>query len=220
MRNRLLLLGPLMLFLHCAVHTGLQPTGQGNLKSHLSMGGPIIKAFGTHVSVPYAVTGIRYGLRERLDISSNIHLFSLAYKIAGFDVATTYYPLSGKGMIPNLALQPRLMTLMSLKSDVEERMKFYPIISASGSWQFGSGLAYTGADLLIPVTRPDYDNESPHVILSPFVGYCWNLGKGIALYTELKWQGANLESHQLSVEYLPLGNQGAISTLVGIERGL
>ena len=140
------------------------------------------------------------------------------YHIAGMDVGPTWFPLLNDGATPTIGIQPRILALASLKSEIENRVRLYPVISGSSCWLYKKGTFYTGFDLTIPVTQPVYDDKASSFIFSPFVGYRWNLGKKTKLFTELKWHASNIASNELVVEYLNLANKGAISTIFAIER--
>jgi hypothetical protein len=208
----------LIIFISCAAHTNLEPKGKGNFSANFSIGGPIVKAFGTRIPVPYATTGFNYGLNDRIDLNGNLHLLSLFYKIFGFDFGTTLYPKLNAGNTPMIGIQPHLLTLFSLKSNVNERLRIYPIISNSFAWNYKKGLIYLGSDITIPFSLSDYDNDAAVAIFSPFLGYRWNLGKNLYLFTEIKFHGANVRSDQLAVEYVHIINHGAISTLFSLQR--
>ncbi|MBN2414014.1 hypothetical protein JXQ31_20230 [candidate division KSB1 bacterium] len=202
----------------CAAHTNLQPVGKNNIDANLSIGGPVIKAFGARIPIPYATGGVNYGIRDNFDLNGNLHLLPAAYKLFGCDFGATWFPVLNNFSKPTIGLQARLLTMASLKADVDSRFRFYPSFSASSAWKMGGGLFYTGADITVPVTSPDYDDDAVSVIFSPFFGYRWNLGSHTRLLTEIKWNGANIQTHQLAVEYLPVANYGAITTLFSIER--
>ena len=208
----------LILLIGCAAHTDLEPVGKGNLSANFSIGGPIVKAFGTRIPIPYATAGVDYGLDDKFDLNGDIHLFSLPYKIFGFDFGSTWFPYLNNGKFPTIGIQPRLLTLISLKSNVDERLKIYPIISSSAAWKIKKGLIYIGTDITIPLSSPDYDDEAVNTVISPFWGYRWSIGKHTFIFTEIKWHGANVRTDQLAVEYLPVKNYGAISTLFSIQR--
>ncbi len=202
----------------CAAHTNLEPVGKGKLNANLSLGGPIVAAFGARVPVPYATIGSNYGLTDRININGNLHLLSTFYGVIGFDFGTTWFPLSNKGKTPTIGVQPRLLALTSFKNNVSSRFRIYPLISSSAAWSLGNGLIYTGFDLTIPLTLQDFDDDASSTIVSPFFGYRWNLGSRTRLLTEIKWHGANIKSNQLAVTYLPIAGHGAISALLSLER--
>lgn len=208
----------LILLIGCAAHTNLEPIGKSNLSANFSIGGPIVKAFGTRIPIPYATAGANYGLNNKFNLNGNLHLFSLPYQIFGFDFGPTWYPYLNNGKIPTIGIQPRLLTLISLKSNVDEHLKIYPIISYSAAWNINKDLIYIGTDTTIPLSSSDYDEDTPNIIFSPFLGYRWSIGKHTYIFTEIKWHGANVRTDQLAVEYLHIRNYGAISTLFAIQR--
>ncbi|MFC1569396.1 hypothetical protein ACFL4L_04115 [bacterium] len=217
--KKILLLILALLFISCAAHHSLQPMGQGNWAGNISFGGPIIAAFDTHIPMPYLTAGATYGLGERFNMDGNLHLFPLAYQIGGLDIGAAWFPITQNGLKPTLSLQPRLMLLASLKSDVSERFRLIPILTPTAAWKVKKGLLYTGMDWTFPLNSPDYNEDTPVTIISPFCGYRWSLKTNLFLYTEIKWQGANILSDKLAVDYWPIGGHGAFSTLISIERG-
>ncbi|MEO5928371.1 MAG: hypothetical protein ABIR47_00425 [Candidatus Kapaibacterium sp.] len=201
----------------CAAHTALEPVGKGNLDMNAGLGGPIVAAFGTHIPIPYLTVGANYGVDDRIDISGNLHLLSLAYSLAGVDAGGTWYPVINDGPVPTLALGARLTAFASLKRDIDERFRIVPTLTSTAAWRLGPGLIFTGLDLTIPLTRQTYDTAAVAVILSPAIGYRWNLGARTRLYTELRWQAVNVRSDQLAAEYSHPGGYGAIAPFVAFE---
>lgn len=208
----------LFILLSCAAQTNFEPLGKGVLNTNFSVGGPIIKAFGTRFPIPYATIGANYGIADRLNVGGNLHLFSLGYKIAGLDFGAAWFPILNNDFIPSISLQPRLLVLASMKSDISTRWRAYPLITNTAAWKINKNFLYTGYDLTIPLTEPEYDSEAPGMIFSPFIGYRWKLGERTRFITEFKWHAANVRSDQLAVEYLSIGGHGAMTTLFTIER--
>lgn len=206
------------ILLNCAAYTSLEPMGQGERSANLSFGGPIIKAFGTRIPIPYLTAGMNYGLRDRVNLNGDLHLFPLGYKVAGLNAGITWFATLNEGIVPTWGIQPRLMLLASIKSDVEERARLYPFLTNTLSWKVQRGLLYLGMDYAYQFSKPDYDDEANPNIFSPFLGYRWRLGRNTRLYTELKWHGANIQSTRVAVDYVPIGNNGAVTTLFALER--
>lgn len=202
----------------CGAHTSLTPVGKGQLAPSVSIGGPIVEAFGTHIPIPYLMAGTEYGLSDAVNLGGQAHLLPLAYGIAGVDVGATWYPLLNRGWQPTLGLGPRLFAFASLKEDVEERFFVFPTVSGSAAWAAGRGLFYTGADLALPVSQPDYDAEAASVVFSPFAGYRWDIGRRHALLTEVKWHGANVGTNDVATNYTAIGGRGAITPLFALQR--
>ena len=208
----------LAFFIGCAAHSTLEPVGKGRLNANLSVGGPIVAALDTHIPIPYFTTGCDYGISDRTNICGNLHLLPLAYSIAGGDFGAAYFPVMNDGYIPTWGVQARMLFLSSLKSDVPEQFKMYPVISTSAAWKCGKGNIYTGCDLSFRLNSPDYDNEASNYIVSPFAGYRWNITDNYRLLFELKMQGVNLRTDQLAVDYIPIANHGAFTTFFAVER--
>jgi hypothetical protein len=207
-----------LIFAGCAAHTSLEPLGRGNMNANLSLGGPIVAAFNTHIPIPYATVGMSYGLNEKMNIDGSLHLTSLPYRIFGLELGASYFPVLNEGLIPTVGIHPEVLTFISLKPDVESRMRVYPSLSASAAWHLGSDLIYTGFDYTFPLTSSDYDTDAPKFVLSPFFGYRTDLGKSLRLTAELKWQGVNVRSDQLAADYIKPGGHGAVGILFAIER--
>ena len=202
----------------CAAHSNLTPVGKGNIDVAIGLGGPFIPIAETKIPTPYLSVGANYGLTENINVDANFHITSLFYQISGLDLGATWFPSLNDGLIPTWGIQPRLLFLSSFKSDVKDRFRAYPLISNSTTWQLGDGIIYLGFDLVLPITEPNYDEESVDVILSPFTGYRWELGKKLRLISELKWLGANVKSDQLAVEYIKFGGYGAFSVMLSLEK--
>ncbi|MGE5681218.1 MAG: hypothetical protein ACM34K_10115 [Bacillota bacterium] len=202
----------------CAAHSNLFPVGKGNLKANLGAGGPFISVSDLKIPTPYLTLGADYGLSDNLNCDATVHLTSLFFKVAGLDLGATWFPVINNKLIPSWGIQPRVMILSSLKTDVQTNFKVYPILSSSAAWDLGNGLIYTGFDFIMPLARPDYDNETPNTIISPFAGYSFRLGKQTSLQAELKWHGANVQGNQLAAGYISPGGYGAVSAMFSISR--
>ncbi len=215
-KDRLLIVVPLLFA--CSAQTHLVPLGKGNLSVDGSLGGPVVSAFNTRIFIPYATTGLAYGAADRLDVNGRLHLLPLPYGIFGFDAGASWYPELPGAAVPTIGLHPQLLVLVSMKPNVKERFKIYPVISGSAAWPVKNGLFYLGSDLCISLQQPDYDQDAEAAIVSPFWGYRWKIGARWHLYTELKWHGANIRSDRLAVDYQSLGHYGAVTTLFSIQR--
>jgi len=205
----------------CAAHSNIEPVRQGNLSGNVCIGGPIVNVSDTYFPIPIVTAGANYGLTKRIDLNGELNLLSLVYSIAGLDAGITWYPIAGDGAVPtwSLGIQPHIMALVSLKPDVGDRFRAYPMLSASFARIWCCGAVYTGFDLTIPISQSDYDDESPNFIWSPFIGYEWILTEDLRVFTEIKWEGANVRSNQLAADYLGISKYGAITPLFSIEKG-
>jgi hypothetical protein len=206
------------IILGCAAHTNIEPVGKGNVNANLSFGGPIIAAFNTYIPIPYISSGINYGLDNDCDLNGNLHIFSMFFKVAAIDFGGTWYPVLNDGWIPTIGLQARLQVMASLKNGIGDRFRFFPIFSATGAWKISGNMIYTGFDFAVPLNKMDYEPDYQKFILSPLAGYCWKIKNNLSLFTELKWQGVNIQSNQLAVEYIHPGNYGALAILISFER--
>lgn len=212
-----LLLFTLLLLTGCAAQTNLEPLGREATRTNVSFGGPVIEVFGTHMPVPYLTAGTDRGISDRVNVSATLHLLPLAYQVAGLDLGATWFPVLQDAWMPTIGLQGRVMGFASLRPGVGDRFRVYPILTPTFTWRISSSQYFAGSDLVLPLTQPDYDNRSVKAIVSPFAGVKWKVGSRFWLVTELKWQGANAESDQLAVKYLPLAGHGAITPLVSLE---
>jgi hypothetical protein len=202
----------------CAAHTNLAPVGKGHVVPNVSIGGPIVEAFGGHIPIPYLQAGADYGVSDVVNVGAQVHLLPLAYSIAGLDVGATWFPVQNAGWQPTLGLGARMFALASLKGDVDQRFLFIPALSGSAAWATGPGVLYTGTDLIVPFSPSDFDEEAAPFLLSPFVGYRWNLGRRYALLTELKWHGANVNARQVATDYISIGGHGALTPIIAFQR--
>ena len=216
--NAVILFVFILLFTGCAAHTNLEPLGKSNCDANFSFGGPIVAAFDTHLPVPYFTGGVDYGLTERINLTGTLHGLPLFYSLAGVDFGAAYFPVLNHGWTPAVGLQANLFSLFSFKREVTDRFRAYPILSCSASWQLANGNFYLGTDWTIPLTDPDYDDDAVATIVSPFLGYRWNLSARNRLQFELKIHGLNIPSDQLAVEYTNISGHGALTPFIAWER--
>ncbi|MFC2150446.1 hypothetical protein ACFLQV_02970 [Calditrichota bacterium] len=208
----------ILLLAGCAAQTSLTPLGRGNTTANLSVGGPMLTAFSNKIPVPYTVLGINYGMSERANVTGNLHIFPLAYKIAGLDLGLSYFPVENEGWKPTFGVQQKIMIFGSLKSSVASRFRFYPITSPTFAWKQKHGLFYTGFDLVPLLFNADYDNQPPRIVFSPFIGHRWQVWKRTGLQLELKWHGYNIRSDEMAVDYQTFGNRGALTPFISFDR--
>lgn len=206
----------IILLTSCAAHNALEPVGKGRTVVRGGVGGPIVAAFGTNVPVPYAVVGIQRGVSDRVNVTADLHLTPIFYQMAGGEFGAVFFFASPQSRW-TIGLGGRLLALGSFKVRVEERLRLYPILSASSARTGMRNTPYAGVDWTLLPHQPDYDEEPGRVIASPFFGVRWNVGHGYRLSTELKWHGANIRSDQTAVEYVQIGRSGAIATLFSLE---
>ena len=216
-RSLPLVLGLAALLPACTARTALAPIGRGHLAPSVSLGGPIVEAFGTRVPIPYLAVGADYGLSDAANASATLHVLPLAYGVVGADAGATWFPVQGDGARPTVGLGARLAAFASLKGDVEDRFMAYPIVSGTAAWQAGRHTLYAGTDVAVPLSRMTYDEEPSAVLASPFVGVRWALGRRLRLSTELKWQGANVASGDAATTYVPVGGHGALTPLFALS---
>lgn len=206
------------LIIGCGAHTNLTPIGEGNIDANISLGGPVITINKIRTPAPYLTIGGKYGLSDVMNVDANLHVTSLFYKVAGLEFGAAWFPLSYKNSFFILALNPRILLLESLKENVGDRLRIYPLLSGSAAWTLGGGLIYVGSDLVFPLTQPDYNKNSPRLIASIFTGYRWQISDTFGFVSELKWLGANIPSNQVAVEYINIAKYGAVSLLFSIEK--
>ena len=58
-----------------------------------SVGGPLVNSFGTTVPIPYLMGGITYGISNRMEIHSDLHLLAAMFKFAGLTPGITWFPV-------------------------------------------------------------------------------------------------------------------------------
>jgi hypothetical protein len=218
MKNTCLIL--LLLLASCGAHTNIEPAGKGKINLNASLGGPFVRAFDASIPMPYLMAAAEYGISSNIDVNANIHILPLFYKLAGMDLGVTYYPVLNHGVIPTIAINLRGLFYSSLKNEIEDRFRFYPMTSLTAAWQAYNGKVYLGSEFVVPFSDLDYQEDNPYPVISPLLGYKLELGEKNALYAEAKWQGVNISSDKLAVEYIHPGGNGAIGIFFSFERKL
>jgi hypothetical protein len=215
MRTLLGLLAASLLLPACAATTTIEPVGADSLRWHAGIGGPIVAAFDTYIPMPNPAVGMTYGLDSDLEATGTLHLLGLPYGIISADLGAVYYPIVD-AEAATLGIHPRLLVMASLKSGVDARFRAWPAVTGTAMWRVGPNRIYGGADLLVPLSQPDYDPDPPPVILSPFIGYRWRLGDKVNLFAELKWHGLNVVT-DATADYANPGGHGAISPFIAFD---
>lgn len=203
----------------CAANTDIEPTIEGNIGYNMSIGGPIISALGIKFPTPYLIIGGSYGYREDITLSANLHLLSLIYGVAGVEFGAKKYFRVNDDISPLIGVGANFLMLASVRSRSDDKMRIYPYLSATSTWKKERSAYYLGVNLAIPISSMDYYDKFPSAILSPSFGYRRDIGASTRITVELRFNAVNHKTDQLSVEYLNIGGNGAITPLFAIERG-
>lgn len=207
-----------ILIIGCATHTNIEPVGKGKSRVEINLGGPIVSAFKAYIPIPYLSAGLNHGLTENLDINGGIHIMPLFYKVAGLELGGTWFPVINQGYIPTIGIDLKALFFSSLKSGINDRFRLYPVLSPSFAWKMPGGMIYCGSHITVPFSKVSFDAENPGYILSPFLGFRWNVSDNYKFFTEVKWHGVNFETYQLATEYVHPANYGALGVFLTLER--
>ena len=198
----------------CAPRMALDPAGKGAVRPNISVGGPMVSAFGTYVPIPNLALGARYGITSNTDLGANVYVLPMAFQMGAIDAGAIWY--FGVGENVKLALEPRCLVFISLKPGVSHSPLVYPAMLATMSEPLGSGRGYFGLDVVPLLYGSDFDLDPPAMAVSASIGYRWELGAGYRLTTEVKWIGFNIRT-DATVEYVHPLRYGAIAPLIGLE---
>ena len=178
----------------------------------------MVESVGTYLPIPNVTAAVQHGLRDNLDVTGSLYLTPLMFGMVGVDVGAAWYPVVDPSAT-TISVHPRLLMIASVKPNVDERFRVYPAVSASAAWRNGDDRIYTGFDLAVPISAPDYDADAAPAVLSPFVGYRFALGSSSSLHAEIKWMGINVRTNATTDYINPFG-MGGLAPFIGYEFGL
>jgi hypothetical protein len=204
MKRALVLLLMIPFLAGCGVQMRTLPVGEHNLQMNASVGGPMIKAFGGTVPIPYAMAGATYGISNYFEVYGDLHVLAAMYKVAGFTPGITYFPLPRGSWVPSLGVDALMF------SDFAEQ-RIYP--------EFTIAMAHRTISLWTPyygLHGTLQTHREPHFIPSLFGGTAYHRGRA-SFYAELDWLAFDRSNQFSPVNYSAAGKFGALAPQIGFS---
>ncbi len=222
MRTRLIPYGALSIaFLAgCGTLNSARPLDKGEHVVGLTVGGPLIDVGFAKLALPSAVLQGRSGVAtlagRPVDVDYGLHLTPMVFGMTGVHGGVSWLAMDQDGGVPALALTQRLFFydnhLDGTLPKVQRASYFIDQVELTASWDTPTALIYTGVG--------DYlDFREPSLLLTPFVGSDFHLGKGWGLQVELRHYAINKKNPQRSLDWITWG-PGALGTTLSVSRQL
>lgn len=189
----------------CGVFTKTQPTKKGTWALEAAVGGPLASVAQVPVPLPLSSVGASVGLWEDADLSFHLHPSPLfIFRTLGLDVGSTVRVGRQKGWIPALALTGRGYAFSDFRSGTLGYVELTPAASLRHGtcWE-----TFVSTSLLWHVVDGRYS-------WAVGVGEKLQLGRW-SLGLELRLFDPQADTTQ-SIQWVRLGNQGAVGVLVGL----
>lgn len=148
-----------------------------------SMGGAFVPQKNPAGILPYLTAGVAHGVSEDVTVHGHAHLLMAAFGVAGIDFGASYRAIRQDAALPEVTVAAQFLTFAKVSS--EPNFRLYPNLTANASWKVAdASLLYTGTHATLQFGPSD-------VLVSPFVGYQFPVGKSLNLQIEGTWQAMN-----------------------------
>jgi hypothetical protein len=204
MKRFVFVLPLLLLLAGCGAQIRTLPVGEHHLQMSASVGGPMIKALGGTVPIPYLMSGATYGISDHVEVHGDVHVLAAMYKFLGFTPGITYFPFPDGAWVPSVSADALMFTDFS-----EGRV--YPEVTLA--------LAHRTASLWSPyygLHGTFQTHRAPHFIPTAFVGTSYHRRR-TSFYVELDWLAFNRNNQASPVDYGAAGKFGAIAPQIGFS---
>lgn len=214
------LLGPLLILSACGVHHSARPLDKGEHRVGATFGGPMVAFGGAVIPLPNLVVQGASGVAELndkpLELDYGLNVTALAFGQLGLHLGGSYLLLEQKGAIPALSVTDRIYIYNNYISPTTtpeaKGFSFVDQLEVTASWLVKEQLIYGG---LAQYT----DLKSPGLILSPFMGLDLSHGSGPwSVQIEGRYMGVNLSKEVNTIEWVGVGDRGAVAFNLGFSR--
>ena len=202
----------------CGTVNSARPLAPGQHQVGVTLGGPLLRVGGATLAMPNLVLQGRSGvalLADRpLDVDYGLNLTTAAFGIVAVHGGASWLALAQRGALPALSLSNRLWVadnhLDFTKASGTRGLHAVDQVELTTSWDTSPALLYGGAAQYI-------DFREPSLLLTPFVGAAWHLGKGWDLQTEFRHYSISRDNPQANVDWVTWG-PGAMGATLSISK--
>jgi len=202
----LLLLGALTTGACTTTHSA-RTVGQGNLGVGVSLGGPLLTSLGPPIPVPNLFAGVRYGLRDDLDLSAHTNLTSPVIPGIALDLQTAVHwvPVQPglRGQDDEVGWSAGGSLGVEWMSDLASGLVVVPWVDGVGGYRHRRVGVFAGTAIGCHLFRPLDDHDA--LLLSPYLGVELFLTKRSALSLRGTW-------HDVSHDYYGSGTEWVFTT--------
>ena len=205
-------------FCSCAPSRFVKPLGKGEKAINASLGGPLITFAGAPIPIPFTSISGGYGVSKSLTAYGSLHPTSLIFGVLQTEL----------GVVKNIYYNDSLKfgfsaaPVVNLSIDRwEYNFKFWPELDLNAYWTFNKNknFIYIGASnwFELSKTKGYGEKQVSHWIINPQLGHTfirpkWNFN------IEVKLLAPGIMRYPNVVDYIGVGNKGAIGTYLSITR--
>jgi hypothetical protein len=191
----------------CAPSHAGRTVGKGILQAEGSIGGPFVTNLGGAVPVPNIPVGARYGVADRIDLSSHVNLLPII--MGGFlalDGSLTWglvQHIGSRGW--NLATGTGFM----LFTDFRESGRISPLVDLAGGYTIEWFTPFAGFNMTA-------DFWGGNVMSNFFGGFEADIGN-LTLSAAAVWFYPSYDWYASPIRYVAPDYQGSIGVLIGVK---
>ncbi len=196
----------------CSVSRGVRPLGDGGTAITATAGGPIADYAGGMKPLPLGTAGVAHGLTDTVDLHGAINWSTLAlFGLFGAEAGVGWGFLDQNGAAPALMADVTVDLfsgdLSSGEPEGGARVYTELDLRASWAWSRHRHLVYLGPTAIL--------QAQPGAAIPS-----WSLGnqftlRRLDLITEARWMAPFTDNKAATVDYLGIGDAGALSVQLG-----
>jgi hypothetical protein len=175
----------------CAPSRYVKPLAKSQQAASFSFGGPLIQFAGAPIPIPFTTLGYAYGVKENITAHGNLHVTSLLFANAQFDLGTTF-SLYKKVNTFGITASPALQIAYNLRNTTG--LKVWPSLDLNAYFHLCQKPSYLYAGLNswfeLANIKAHQETQKRHILPNLQVGY---------VVVKTKWQ------HQFECKYLGIG---------------
>ncbi len=219
---RILLLAASLALTGCTTLTSARPLSPGEHEVGLTVGGPMLQAFGGAIPLPVATVQARSGLTlladRPLELNYGLDLTALPYGVFQVHLGAAWLIQDQHGAAPALAVTNRVFFASNFlgapgKPGAEVEAWGADQIELDVSWELKGQLIYVGL-------AQYFDFRNPTLTLTPALGAVFDPAPakptGVRLHLEARWFAINQQSRTDFVHWVP-GGAGSLGITIGVS---
>jgi hypothetical protein len=191
----------------CSATHVARPLPRGSSQFTASLGGPYLPDAVVTKVMPYLTLGWQRGVSDDLTLGGALHATMAAYGVAAGELSATRR-LAGRDDAKLALAGVGHACLFAGRGG----SRIYPAVGAVGSWRPGARTMLYGGGLAVAQF-----GERPSVVMNPLVGVQRDVGRRLALQTDVKWMAANVDTRAGVFEgESSIGGRGALAVQLGV----
>lgn len=203
----------------CAPTRFVEPVPEGHTDVTASLGGPLFDYSGTTIPMPLISLAAGYGVTNSVTAFGGLHITSLLFDDAQFDLGGVDEVLSQDHLVPAISLSPVANVFLAMRDGT---FRLWPEADVNFYWHYGpsGNLIYlTDINWFDFTSTRAADNELQTRHWFPGIGLGHRFeGEHWEYITELKYLEAGISNTPNAVGYHGVGGSGAFGIYLGLTR--